>query len=201
MRVRHGTHAAPSDGVRFLFVIPMLASLTARADDCERVDIWQNGKRIETICGSAAVARGMTVIDLGDDWVPPVLDAGPDGDAPSYYRTHGTGNVVSLANGVSHGCHRLLGYDVVRLANFMLAHRTYVRRGDTPTSYRRTVRFGGRFPIAIDSLGYRIAETHFAAQVPGTPALRRRSAYHEDNGSFRGGAKFPPHRRSTATRS
>ncbi len=71
-------------------------------------------------------------------------------------RTHGTGNLASLANGVSHGCHRLLGYDVVRLADFVLAHRHHTRHGDAPTSYRRVVRAGGRFPIAIDSLGYRI---------------------------------------------
>jgi hypothetical protein len=71
-------------------------------------------------------------------------------------RTHGTGNLTSLANGVSHGCHRLLGYDVVRLADFVLAHRGHIRHGDTPTYYRRIVRAGGRFPLAIDSLGYRI---------------------------------------------
>jgi len=70
-------------------------------------------------------------------------------------RTHGTGNLVSLANGASHGCHRLLGYNVMELANFVLAHRTVIRRGDTPTHYRRTVRAGGTFRIAIDSLGYR----------------------------------------------
>lgn len=74
-------------------------------------------------------------------------------------RTHGTGNLASLANGVSHGCHRLLGYEVVRLANFVLAHRQFTRHGDTPTSYRRTVRAGGKFPLAIDSLGYRIELT------------------------------------------
>jgi hypothetical protein len=71
-------------------------------------------------------------------------------------RTHGTGNVVSLATGVSHGCHRLLGLHAVRLAGFVLAHHEYVRHGDTPTYYRRIVRSGGRFPIAIDSIGYRI---------------------------------------------
>lgn len=70
-------------------------------------------------------------------------------------RTHGTGSLVSLANGVSHGCHRLLGFDIVKLANFVLAHRAVVRRGDTPTHYRRTVHSGGTFRIAIDSLGYR----------------------------------------------
>ncbi len=71
-------------------------------------------------------------------------------------RTHGTGSVASLAHGVSHGCHRLLGFHVVRLADFVLAHRQHVRHGDARTYYRRTVRSGGNFPIAIDSLGYRI---------------------------------------------
>lgn len=71
-------------------------------------------------------------------------------------RTHGTGTLTSLATGVSHGCHRLLGLDVVRLADFVLAHRSHVRRGETPTSYQRVVRYRGRFPISIRSLGYRI---------------------------------------------
>jgi hypothetical protein len=71
-------------------------------------------------------------------------------------RTHGTGNLASLANGVSHGCHRLLGRNVIRLADFVLAHHDHVRRGEAPTYYRRVVRYGGSFPIAIDSLGYRI---------------------------------------------
>ncbi|HUJ61410.1 MAG TPA: peptidoglycan-binding domain-containing protein [Kofleriaceae bacterium] len=71
-------------------------------------------------------------------------------------RTHGTGNLPSLAHGVSHGCHRLLGLHVVRLADFVLAHRDHVARGDQPTYYRRVVRHGGAFPLKIDSLGYRI---------------------------------------------
>ncbi len=79
---------------------------------------------------------------------------------PAYWdqgiRTHGTGNLSSLADGTSHGCHRLLGYHIVQLADFVLAHRPFVRRGATPTWYRRTVQLGGRQTIAIDSLGYRI---------------------------------------------
>jgi peptidoglycan hydrolase-like protein with peptidoglycan-binding domain len=71
-------------------------------------------------------------------------------------RTHGTGNLASLARGSSHGCHRLLGLHAVRLADFVLAHRDHVARGDVPTYYRRIVRYGGWFPVAIDSLGYRI---------------------------------------------
>ena len=70
-------------------------------------------------------------------------------------RTHGTGNLASLADGVSHGCHRLLGRNAVRLADFVLAHREHVRRGDAPTYYQRVVQYGGSFPVAIRSLGYR----------------------------------------------
>jgi hypothetical protein len=70
-------------------------------------------------------------------------------------RTHGTGNLTSLANGVSHGCHRVLGRNIVRLADFVLAHRYVERRGELPTYYRRVVHHGGRgLLIAIDSLGY-----------------------------------------------
>jgi len=78
-------------------------------------------------------------------------------------RTHGTGNLASIADGASHGCHRLLGLHVVRLAGFVIAHREHVRRGDTRTYYRRVVSHGGHFPIAIDSLGYRI---ELASPIP-----------------------------------
>lgn len=78
-------------------------------------------------------------------------------------RTHGTGNVTSIARGVSHGCHSLLGMHAIRLADFVLAHQPHVRRGDEPTYYRRVVRYRGRFPVAIDSLGYRI---ELASPIP-----------------------------------
>jgi hypothetical protein len=78
-------------------------------------------------------------------------------------RTHGTGNVTSIARGVSHGCHRVLGMHAIRLADFVLAHEPYVRRGDERTYYRRVVRDRGRFPVAIDSLGYRI---ELASPIP-----------------------------------
>ncbi|MFN0249631.1 MAG: peptidoglycan-binding protein [Kofleriaceae bacterium] len=72
-------------------------------------------------------------------------------------RTHGTGNLSSLARGASHGCHRLLGMHVLRLAGFVLAHHPHAVHGPEPTYYRRTVRSGGRaFRIAIDTLGDRI---------------------------------------------
>ena len=78
-------------------------------------------------------------------------------------RTHGTGNPASLADGVSHGCHRLLGLHTVRLASFVLAHREHVRRGDARTYYRRVVQYGGSFPVSMDSLGYRI---ELASPIP-----------------------------------
>jgi hypothetical protein len=71
-------------------------------------------------------------------------------------RTHGTGNLASLASGVSHGCHRLLGIEAIRLAGFVLAHHEVIWHGATPTSYHRVVEYRGRFPISIDSLGDRI---------------------------------------------
>jgi len=41
-------------------------------------------------------------------------------------RTHGTGNPLSVVEaGPSHGCHRLLPRDALRLANFLLRHRAH----------------------------------------------------------------------------
>jgi hypothetical protein len=72
-------------------------------------------------------------------------------------RTHGTGHLTSLSYGASHGCHRVLGRNMVRLAGFVLAHRQHIHRGNQPAYYRRVLHHRGeRFPIAIDSLGYRI---------------------------------------------
>jgi hypothetical protein len=80
------------------------------------------------------------------------VHAGSDG-----IRTHATGNLLSLARGVSHGCHRLLGVHALRLAEFVLAHHRSIRHGDEPVHYRRVVRYEAeRFPVAVDSLGYRI---------------------------------------------
>jgi hypothetical protein len=71
-------------------------------------------------------------------------------------RVHGTGNILSLARGTSHGCHRLLGYQVMRLTSFLLAHRSHQRAGPERVRYKRVFRTGGqRFPVAIDQRGYR----------------------------------------------
>jgi hypothetical protein len=56
-------------------------------------------------------------------------------------RTHGTGNLASLANGVSHGCHRLLGRNVIRLAGCVIAAASRsrsTRSGIASSSFRRS---------------------------------------------------------------
>jgi hypothetical protein len=68
-------------------------------------------------------------------------------------RTHGTGNLVSIATGLSHGCHRLLGLHAMRLAGFLLQHHAHVRRGPVATRYRRTVRWNGVFRARVDTRG------------------------------------------------
>jgi hypothetical protein len=45
----------------------------------------------------------------------------------------------------SHGCHRLLPAQALRLAGFVLQHRSHVRHGPEPTSCARVVRHRGRF--------------------------------------------------------
>lgn len=70
-------------------------------------------------------------------------------------RVHGTGNILSLPKGDSHGCHRLLGFQVLRLSAFLLRHRHHVRIGPEHVDYQRTFRKGGlAFPIKIDQRGY-----------------------------------------------
>lgn len=71
-------------------------------------------------------------------------------------RTHGTGDVVSIAYGTSHGCHRLLGAHAIRLGSFVLRHREHVRRGNVATRYSRVFKHEGRFRIRVNTRGYRI---------------------------------------------
>ena len=70
-------------------------------------------------------------------------------------RTHGAANLSSIANGFSHGCHRLLGVDALRLSGFVLAHRAHTYVGPQKDWWRRIVRYRGRtFPARIDDRGY-----------------------------------------------
>lgn len=71
-------------------------------------------------------------------------------------RVHGTGNILSLGGGSSHGCHRLLGFQVLRLSAFLLRHRNHVRVGPEQVFYQRTFRKDdAEFRIKLDQRGYR----------------------------------------------
>jgi hypothetical protein len=71
-------------------------------------------------------------------------------------RTHGTVSYLSIAEGsASHGCHRLLSVQALRLAGFLLAHRPHTVRGEVREAYARQVRWGGRrFTIRRGARGY-----------------------------------------------
>ncbi|NVB85301.1 MAG: peptidoglycan-binding protein [Kofleriaceae bacterium] len=69
--------------------------------------------------------------------------------------THGSSSVTSIVNGTSHGCHRLFNQLAVRLADFLLQHRTHTVLGELSVGYRRTVVHNSdSFRIAIDSRGF-----------------------------------------------
>ena len=74
--VRSTIEAARLTVVRSVVALALLlAPLTAHADDCDHASIWRDGKRDGTVCRADAAASGLTVIDLSEDWTPPVLAA------------------------------------------------------------------------------------------------------------------------------
>ncbi|MGE0402667.1 MAG: L,D-transpeptidase family protein [Kofleriaceae bacterium] len=68
--------------------------------------------------------------------------------------THGSASVVSIIDGTSHGCHRLYNHLAIRLANFLLQHRTHVIRGDQHARYRRHIAYRGPFVAQLDTRGF-----------------------------------------------
>ena len=70
-------------------------------------------------------------------------------------RTHGSVTYSSILGGYSHGCHRLYNHLAVRLAGFLLSHRTHHRRGSIPVDYNREVVVEDQtIDIEIRSRGY-----------------------------------------------
>ncbi len=118
--------------VRALAIALLLVPSLVRADDCDPIAIWRDGQRAGTVCRADAAARGLTVVDLRDDWVPSILatsayrstyaalaqerfgDAGLDGELAArdhYLELYGiepTLTVVHarLADKARHRCHR-----------------------------------------------------------------------------------------------
>jgi len=52
-------------------------------------------------------------------------------------RTHGSVDYTSIAQRFSHGCHRLVNNRAVRLFDFVLRHRRFIRQGNYPIDVRR----------------------------------------------------------------
>ena len=94
-------------------------------------------------------------------------------------RTHGSVDYMSILRRYSHGCHRLLNRNAVRLFSFVLRHREFTREGQQPVGYRRAFEYEGKtFRIAIDTRGYRY---HLADPIP----------VYVTKGRIRGRAKQP----------
>ena len=114
-----------------IIVVLLLAPAVARADDCDSIPVWRDGHRDGAVCRGDAGARGLTVVDLRDDWVPPVLagsgyrstylalaqerfdDAGLDGELAArdrYLELYGIAPTLAvvrrrLADESRHRCH------------------------------------------------------------------------------------------------
>ena len=71
-------------------------------------------------------------------------------------RTHGSVDYTSIARRFSHGCHRLVNNRAVRLFDFVLRHRKYVRLGDHRIgNFKRKFTYQGRrFEYAPTTRGY-----------------------------------------------
>ncbi len=71
-------------------------------------------------------------------------------------RTHGSVDYMSILRRYSHGCHRLYNMNAVRMFSFVLAHRDFVREGQTKIGFARNFEHEGRsFHMALRTRGYR----------------------------------------------
>lgn len=87
------------------------------------------------------------------------VDQQPDGTtvlSDGGIRSHGSVSYASIMDGFSHGCHRLHNHRMLRLADFLLAHRPHQVRGPLSLDYGKSLFFRGkRYPLAFDSRGFR----------------------------------------------
>jgi len=75
-------------------------------------------------------------------------------------RTHGTPAYRSVKRGESSGCHRLHNHLLLRLAGFLVRHRTNIRQGLVPEDYVRHLAYKGHdVDLTTDTKGYRFALT------------------------------------------
>src|SRR6185369_6377501 len=80
----------------------------------------------------------------------------PDGGLfDNQIRTHGSVDYTSIARRFSHGCHRLVNNRAVRLFDFVLRHRKFVRLGDHPLSLKKFFEVDGDvYHYALKTRGY-----------------------------------------------
>ncbi len=81
----------------------------------------------------------------------------PDGGLfDNQIRTHGSVDYTSIARRFSHGCHRLVNNRAVRLFDFVLRHRKFVRLGDHRLGdHKRRFSFQGRrYEYSLTTRGY-----------------------------------------------
>lgn len=85
----------------------------------------------------------------------PILRRGETTWADHGIRTHGSVNYRSIERGESHGCHRLYNQLALRLAGFLLQHRTTVRKGKMGGGYHRTLEYKGQtVEVDVPTRGY-----------------------------------------------
>jgi len=117
-------------------------------------NLWNGhwGLKTEIMGPGAHAAYGMTLLVHHE--VIKLRDGGERFD-DNGIGTHGSASVTSIVNGTSHGCHRLYNQLAVRLADFLLRHRTHEVRGEQPEIYRRVVvRKDERFVATITTRGF-----------------------------------------------
>ncbi|HMG56913.1 MAG TPA: L,D-transpeptidase [Kofleriaceae bacterium] len=117
-------------------------------------NLWNGhwGLKTEIMGPGAHAAYGMTLLVHHE--VIKLRDGGERYD-DNGIGTHGSASVTSIVNGTSHGCHRLYNQLAVRLADFLLRHRTHEVRGEQPEIYRRVVaRKDERFVAKITTRGF-----------------------------------------------
>ncbi len=71
-------------------------------------------------------------------------------------RTHGSVDYMSILRRFSHGCHRLLNMNAVRMFSFVLLHREYKREGQQPVGVGRYIEHNERtYHMKIGTRGYK----------------------------------------------
>jgi hypothetical protein len=111
-------------------------------------------KRInrEIVGPGFASAYGLAMMVNEIEWKPKV-------GTPSYVdkgvRVHGSVSYRSMLKGYSHGCHRLFNHLAIRMASFLVAHRTHVTHGRLPVMWSRAVKMDDKtYSIQLDNRGF-----------------------------------------------